>query len=74
MGWGQGRHHCVGMRWAKIQQIIILAYALAVYRWSGCDADENPEANFTQSKHALNELALNLLHDLNCKYVLKEKV
>ncbi|THC99374.1 hypothetical protein EYZ11_001186 [Aspergillus tanneri] len=30
VGWGQGRHPCMGMRWAKIQLNIILAYALAI--------------------------------------------
>ncbi|RMZ83615.1 hypothetical protein DV738_g927, partial [Chaetothyriales sp. CBS 135597] len=60
MGWGQGRHPCVGMRWAKLQQNIILAYALALYKWQGCDADGNPDSGFRQPTHALNELAPSL--------------
>ena len=30
------------MRWAKLQQNIILAYALAQFRWSSCDANGEP--------------------------------
>ncbi|KAF2118823.1 cytochrome P450 [Lophiotrema nucula] len=39
LGWGNGRHRCVGQRWAKLQQNIIIAYALAMYQWSACDAN-----------------------------------
>ncbi|KAG6358768.1 hypothetical protein INS49_012287 [Diaporthe citri] len=37
VGWGQGRHNCAGMRWAKLQQNIIIAYSLAMYQWKNCD-------------------------------------
>jgi sterol 14-demethylase len=30
------------MRWAKLQQNIILAYALAQFKWSSCDANGEP--------------------------------
>ncbi|OCT49994.1 putative Cytochrome P450 oxidoreductase [Cladophialophora carrionii] len=43
LGWGQGCHACVGMRWAKLQQTIIVATALAMYQWSSCDANGEPD-------------------------------
>lgn len=42
LGWGNGRHRCVGSRWAKTQQSIVLAHALAVSRWIACDATGRP--------------------------------
>ncbi|KAM5453557.1 hypothetical protein MaudCBS49596_002760 [Microsporum audouinii] len=42
LGWGNGRHRCVGQRWARIQQNIIIAYALATNEWVGCDVDGAP--------------------------------
>ncbi|KAB8235416.1 cytochrome P450 [Aspergillus alliaceus] len=39
LGWGHGKHPCLGMRWAKLQQNIIFVYALAMYQWSGCNAE-----------------------------------
>ncbi|KAF2178413.1 putative cytochrome P450 [Zopfia rhizophila CBS 207.26] len=74
MGWGQGRHPCTGMRWAKLQQNINLGYALAMYKWSGCDANGEPNPNFAQPTTALNELAPSLPTGLYCKYVPREKV
>ncbi|KAG6007647.1 hypothetical protein E4U21_005728 [Claviceps maximensis] len=41
LGWGNGRHRCVGQRWAKLQLTINLVYAVAMYKWSSCDADGN---------------------------------
>jgi cytochrome P450 len=74
MGWGQGRHPCIGMRWAKMQQNIILAYALAMFKWSGCDANGQPNPHFAQPTTALNELAPSLPQGLYCKYVPREKI
>jgi sterol 14-demethylase len=31
------------MRWAKLQQHIIVAHALALYEWSSCDAQGRPD-------------------------------
>ena len=73
MGWGSGRHPCIGMRWAKIQQNIILAYALAMFKWSGCDENGNPNPKFAQPTTALNDLAPKLPQGLYCKYVPREK-
>ncbi|KAL8824279.1 MAG: hypothetical protein Q9191_005164 [Dirinaria sp. TL-2023a] len=74
MGWGGGRHPCVGMRWAKLQQIIQLGYALAMFKWSGCDANGDPlKANFKQPTTALNELAPSLPTGNFCKYVPREE-
>ncbi|EED18907.1 cytochrome P450, putative [Talaromyces stipitatus ATCC 10500] len=74
MGWGAGRHPCTGMRWAKLQQNIILAYALALYKWSGCDEHGDPNPHFAQPTTALNELAPRLPQGLWCKYVPRENV
>ncbi|KAF2272824.1 putative cytochrome P450 [Westerdykella ornata] len=73
MGWGGGRHPCTGMRWAKLQQNIMLGYALAMYEWSGCDAQGNPNPHFAQPTTALNELAPRLPTGQYCKYVPREK-
>lgn len=69
MGWGAGRHPCNGIRWAKIQQNIILAYAFAMYEWSGCKADGSPEHDFIPPTTALNELAPCLPQNLLLKAV-----
>lgn len=73
MGWGQGRHPCTGMRWAKIQQNIMLAYALAMFKWSGCDANGQPNPHFAQPNR-LNKIAPSLPLGLYCKYVPREKI
>ena len=57
MGWGAGRHPCNGIRWAKIQQNMILAYALGMYEWSGCFKNGEPNPEFIPPTTALNELA-----------------
>ncbi|KUJ11672.1 putative cytochrome P450 [Mollisia scopiformis] len=72
MGWGAGRHPCVGMRWAKIQQNIILAYALALYKWSGCDENGELISKFQQPTHALDHLAPKLPQGTHCKFVPRE--
>ena len=36
---GQGLKLCPGLRWAKLQQAVIVAFALAMYKWSPCDKD-----------------------------------
>jgi hypothetical protein len=43
LGWGAGVHACAGMRWAKLQQTIIVAYALAMFEWRCCDANGEPD-------------------------------
>ncbi|KAL2195267.1 putative cytochrome P450 oxidoreductase [Corynascus similis CBS 632.67] len=43
LGWGQGKHPCAGIRWAKLQQLIIVAHALAMYKWSCCDENGGPD-------------------------------
>ncbi|KAK3681352.1 putative cytochrome P450 oxidoreductase [Podospora appendiculata] len=43
LGWGQGKHPCAGIRWAKLQQTIIVVYALAMYKWSSCDENGEPD-------------------------------
>ncbi|KAJ5274865.1 hypothetical protein N7497_005473 [Penicillium chrysogenum] len=68
VGWGQGRHPCMGMRWAKIQLNIMLAYALAMFEWSGCDENGQPSTHFDR-KTDLNAVAPSLPVGLFCKYV-----
>ncbi|RAL16210.1 cytochrome P450, partial [Aspergillus homomorphus CBS 101889] len=72
VGWGQGKHPCMGMRWAKIQLNIILAYALAMYEWSGCDADGQPSTHFDR-KTDLNAPGPSLPVGLFCKYVPRKR-
>jgi cytochrome P450 len=69
IGWGLGRHPCIGMRWAKIQQNMLLAYALALYEWSGCDANGDNISEFQQPTHALDHLAPRLPQGTHCKFV-----
>ncbi|KAI2794170.1 hypothetical protein POX_a00760 [Penicillium oxalicum] len=73
VGWGQGRHPCLGMRWARVQLNIILAYALAMYEWSGCDENGQPSSHFDR-KTDLNAPGPSLPVGLYCKYVPREKV
>ncbi|KAF3763196.1 cytochrome P450 [Cryphonectria parasitica EP155] len=68
IGWGQGRHPCLGMRWAKMQQNIILGYALAMYRWIACDENGNPNVEFDR-KTDVNAPAPNLARGLQCMFV-----
>jgi hypothetical protein len=60
------------MRWAKIQQNINLAYPLAMYKWSGCDANGDPNPNFVNLPHALDKIAPRLPMGRYCKYVPRE--
>ncbi|KAH6722844.1 putative cytochrome P450 [Leptodontidium sp. MPI-SDFR-AT-0119] len=73
MGWGGGRHPCNGIRWAKIQQNMMLAYALGMYKWTGCFPDGSPNPEFIPPTTALNELAPALPQNLFCKAVPREK-
>lgn len=73
MGWGAGRHPCNGIRWAKIQQTMMLAYALAMYKWTGCFPDGSPNPEFIPPTTALKELAPALPQNLYCKAVPREK-
>ncbi|RAH41256.1 cytochrome P450 [Aspergillus brunneoviolaceus CBS 621.78] len=73
VGWGQGRHPCLGMRWAKIQLNIILAYALALYEWTGCDEKGQPSTHFDR-KTDLNAPGPSLPVGLFCKYVPRKEM
>ncbi|KAF1952292.1 putative cytochrome P450 [Byssothecium circinans] len=73
MGWGAGRHPCIGMRWAKLQQNIIMAYALAFYKWQGCDESGNTNTEFKHPTHALDHLAPKLPQGTHCKFEPREK-
>lgn len=48
-----GRHPCTGIRLAKVQQNIVIAYALAMYEWVSCDKDGVP------TPHAIHVKMLN---------------
>jgi len=41
IGWGAGRHPCLGMRFAKLEQNIILAFFLATFDFELADKDGN---------------------------------
>ena len=49
-------HPCAGKRWAKLQQQIILANALALYKWSSCDAQGNPDPHAAERQRQDAEL------------------
>ncbi|KAL9076475.1 MAG: hypothetical protein Q9157_003633 [Trypethelium eluteriae] len=46
LGWGNGRHRCVGQRWAKLQHYIVIAYAIAKFKWIACDQNGKPIPSF----------------------------
>ncbi|KAH8703353.1 putative cytochrome P450 [Talaromyces proteolyticus] len=73
VGWGQGRHPCLGTRWAKLQENINMAYALAIFKWSGCDENGNPNPDFSRNTD-LNSLAPTLPQGLYCKHVPREEI
>ncbi|KAE8385292.1 cytochrome P450 [Aspergillus alliaceus] len=72
LGWGHGKHPCLGMRWAKLQQNIILVYALAMYQWSGCDADGQSIPPLEPNIN-LDAAAPGLPQGIYCKYVPRQK-
>jgi cytochrome P450 len=41
IGWGGGRHNCLGMRFAKLELHIIAAYLLSMYDIELCDVAGN---------------------------------
>ncbi|GFF40034.1 hypothetical protein IFM58399_05788 [Aspergillus lentulus] len=73
LGWGRGRHPCPGMRWAKLQQNIIIAYAVAMYDWSSCDETGKPTPQAVHVKE-LNATRGTVLPTAYCKLVPREKV
>ena len=42
IGWGTGRHPCLGMRFAKLEQSMILTYFIATFDFELCDTEGNP--------------------------------
>ncbi|KAI5458580.1 cytochrome P450 6A1 [Mariannaea sp. PMI_226] len=42
LGWGVGRHPCLGMRFAKLEQYLIVAFFTTVFDYIACDAKGNP--------------------------------
>jgi sterol 14-demethylase len=44
MGWGQGRHPCLGMRFAKLEMGIIAAVFMAMFDFELCDEEGNKVA------------------------------
>nr|POE78416.1 putative cytochrome p450 [Quercus suber] len=66
IGWGGGRHPCLGMRWAKLQQKIIIGYALATLVWETCDASGQP-TRLSNNKHDLDDHGNGLPQGVYCK-------
>ena len=73
IGWGAGCHPCPGMRWAKLQQTLSLAYALAKFKWSGCHADGSPNPIFDRKEDKVPANAA-LPQGLYCKYIPREEI
>lgn len=42
IGWGAGRHPCLGMKFAKLEQNIIVAFFLAMFDFGLSDEEGNP--------------------------------
>ena len=66
LGWGEGRHPCIGMRWAKLQQNINIIYFLAKYKWTVHDGNIEARAGNTE----VSDPGMRL--DVHCKYVLRQ--
>ncbi|THW45271.1 cytochrome P450 6A1 [Aureobasidium pullulans] len=49
IGWGAGRHPCLGMRFAKLEQNIILAFFLAYFDFELADKNGNTGVKVPQS-------------------------
>jgi sterol 14-demethylase len=47
-GWGAAMHPCAGKRWGKLQQNMLVAHALASYKWTSCDANGNVDPHAAQ--------------------------
>ncbi|KAF1349182.1 cytochrome P450 CYP5282A1 [Delphinella strobiligena] len=76
-GWGNGVHPCAGMRWAKLQQNIIVAHALALYKWSSCDVNGKPDPYAAQRQGLGSDLDSDTpfaLPPAYCKFKPREKV
>ncbi|KAK4234363.1 cytochrome P450 [Achaetomium macrosporum] len=71
LGWGAGRHPCPGVRWAKLQMIIIVAYALARFRWISCDEHGRPIKPALHRKE-LDDPRATAFGKFYCKYVPRE--
>ncbi|KAJ2967473.1 hypothetical protein NUW58_g10445 [Xylaria curta] len=41
MGWGSGRHPCLGMKFAKLEMALITAYWVAMFDFEFSDKDGN---------------------------------
>lgn len=42
VGWGAGRHPCLGIKFAKLEQNIVVAFFLAMFYFELSDSDGNP--------------------------------
>ncbi|KAK4495529.1 hypothetical protein PRZ48_013861 [Zasmidium cellare] len=60
LGWGQGQHACMGTRWAKLQQYMIVAYAVAIYKWNSCQADGTPDPFIKHRRYLDSDSAFKL--------------
>ncbi|KAK2059706.1 cytochrome P450 6A1 [Colletotrichum caudatum] len=57
IGWGTGRHPCLGMRFAKLEMAVVIAMFLARFDFYLADADGNkmdrvPEDSIDRNKHS----------------------
>lgn len=69
-------HPCAGKRWGKLQQNMLLAHALALYKWSSCDAAGNLDPYAAQRQDLgvdLDSEAKFSLPPAYCKFERREK-
>ena len=73
IGWGGGRHPCLGMRFAKLEQNIIVAFFLAYFDFKLCDKDGRPSDKLPRvDVNGLSAAKPN--SQVYLKYELREKV
>ncbi|CRG89060.1 Cytochrome P450 oxidoreductase, putative [Talaromyces islandicus] len=70
---GEGRKEMEKEAHGFMWQNMVLAYALAMYKWTGCFADRSANPEFIPPTTALNELAPALPQNLYCMAIPREK-
>ncbi|KAJ4292413.1 hypothetical protein N0V90_009075 [Kalmusia sp. IMI 367209] len=73
LGWGVGKHPCLGIRFAKLEQYLIVAFFTTVFDYVACDISGNPIT--TPTPIDLNAFSARRPEPrVYLKYKLKEKI